>query len=146
MVPVPFFASPKLTVPNLVLDGILAGKGATKESRIKLGKVGHKQVTKVCTIFRLFNRKSLIQNFGNLCFVKRPLFSPILFYFQLINEEHSRTHFRFWSPLIRPFGGRCNLPPRPFGWATKFTTKGVLIVPEWWEHIKIALGYWVIDA
>ncbi len=38
MVPIPSFAPPILIVPDLVMDDVLIGEGATKECKTKLGK------------------------------------------------------------------------------------------------------------
>jgi hypothetical protein len=52
---IPSSVPPILTIPNLVLDVLLVGKGATKGSKTNWGKLGHKQLIKVSTIFCLFN-------------------------------------------------------------------------------------------
>jgi hypothetical protein len=54
-------------------------KGQQKKKGQSWGRLGHKQLIKVYTSPHfLVIGKSLVKNFGNLCFVELPLFNLIL--------------------------------------------------------------------
>jgi hypothetical protein len=78
-----FSSSPLIiTIPNLVLDDILARKGATKGGKTKSRKSKFQQ-------FLVFSvtKKGLVQNFDNLHLIELSLFNSIVSDLLLINEE-----------------------------------------------------------